>query len=62
MTSTPYDHIAQEFAAARIRLQPKEVEYLVALLAPLASTGTILDLGRGTGHPIATHTAHATEI
>ncbi|MFN0302931.1 MAG: class I SAM-dependent methyltransferase [Burkholderiales bacterium] len=57
MISTPYDQIAQEFGAARIRLQPKEVEYLAALLEPLSAPGTILDLGCGTGHPIATHLA-----
>ena len=57
MISTPYDKIAQAFGAARVRLHPKEVEYLAALLAPLSSPGTILDLGCGTGHPIATFLA-----
>ncbi len=55
MISTPYDHIADQFSAARAKLQPKEAEYLDALLDSLEAGGTILDLGCGTGHPIATH-------
>ncbi len=57
MISTPYDQIANRFHAARTRLQPKEVEYLSLLLDPLAQGGTILDLGCGTGQPIATYLA-----
>lgn len=55
MISTPYDHIAEQFSAARAELQPEEAEYLAVLLDPLEATGTILDLGCGTGHPIASH-------
>jgi SAM-dependent methyltransferase len=57
MISTPYDPIADRFHAARTRLQPKEVEYLSLLLDPLAEGSTILDLGCGTGQPIATSIA-----
>ncbi len=58
MISTPYDQIAKEFEAARNQLQPKEFDYLAVVEAPLASSGTILDLGCGTGQPIATHLAN----
>ena len=57
MTSSPYDLIAERFRAVRTRLAPKEAEYLALLLEPLAPGGTILDLGCGTGHPIAAHVA-----
>lgn len=53
MISTPYDHIAEYFAGRRTKLHPKEAEYLALLLEPLAEASTILDLGCGTGHPIA---------
>jgi SAM-dependent methyltransferase len=55
--TTPYDHISNQFGAARQRLQPKEVEYLPLLIAPLGPNSLILDLGCGTGHPIASHLA-----
>lgn len=55
--STPYDRISDQFGAARQRLQPKEVEYLQLLVAPLGANSLILDLGCGTGHPIASHLA-----
>lgn len=57
MISTPYDKIADKFGAARTRLQTKEMEYLTLLLDPLKAGSTVLDLGCGTGYPIATHIA-----
>src|SRR5437773_3732739 len=57
MIQTPYDQIADQFGAARTHLQSKEVEYLALLLEPLEAGSTILDLGCGTGHPIASHVA-----
>lgn len=53
MISTPYDQIADDFHAIRTCLQPREAEYLSLLLDPLAENSTILDLGCGTGQPIA---------
>lgn len=53
MTSTPYDHIAGPFHAIRKQLLPRERLYLSMLLAPLAEGSTVLDLGCGTGTPIA---------
>jgi cyclopropane fatty-acyl-phospholipid synthase-like methyltransferase len=55
--STPYDRIADQFSAARKTLGAKEAEYLAILLAPLAKGSTVLDLGCGTGTPIARHIA-----
>jgi cyclopropane fatty-acyl-phospholipid synthase-like methyltransferase len=57
MISTPYDHIADRFSALRTTLFPKEREYLALLLDPLPERSTILDLGCGTGNPIAVHIA-----
>ncbi len=54
MISTPYDPIAARFHAARTQFRPKETGYLALLLDPLAPGSTILDLGCGTGTPIAT--------
>jgi GNAT superfamily N-acetyltransferase/protein-L-isoaspartate O-methyltransferase len=53
--STPYDQIAVEFAGARTALRPNEARYLDLLLAPLPTGSTVLDLGCGNGHPIATY-------
>ena len=53
MNHTPYDHIANQFCELRIHLQPKEEEYLALVLDPLKEGSTVLDLGCGTGTPIA---------
>ena len=57
MIRTPYDEIAGRFHAVRTELQSKEAEYLSLLLDPLAGGSKVLDLGCGTGQPIATHIA-----
>lgn len=49
----PYDRVAREFSAARTTLLPQEQHYLEVLLEPLTTSGVILDLGCGTGQPIA---------
>jgi cyclopropane fatty-acyl-phospholipid synthase-like methyltransferase len=55
MTSTPYDHIAGSFSELRTTLQPKEEEYLSLLVENTPPGSLILDLGCGTGQPIAAH-------
>jgi SAM-dependent methyltransferase len=57
MTTTPYDHIADQFNAVRTRLALKEIEYLDLIVARLPRESKVLDLGCGTAHPIATHIA-----
>jgi ubiquinone/menaquinone biosynthesis C-methylase UbiE len=52
--TTAYDSIAGQYDSARVRLQPKELQYLHVILDGLAPLSTILDLGCGTGRPIAT--------
>jgi SAM-dependent methyltransferase len=54
---TPYDFIADRFYELRTAIQPKEAEYLSLLLANLPQGSAILDLGCGTGQPIAMHLA-----
>ncbi len=55
--TAPYDRIAEAFAAARTEMRSKEVSYLPLLLEGLAPASRVLDLGCGTGHPVATHIA-----
>src|SRR5687768_11175610 len=53
MTGAPYDRIAREFSDARATLLPTDRKYLDLVLAPLSPRSTVLDLGCGTGTPIA---------
>ncbi len=57
MINTPYDQIAAEFSALRTTLQPKEEEYLSLLVENAPPGSLILDLGCGTGQPMAAHLA-----
>jgi SAM-dependent methyltransferase len=52
--TTPYDSIAGRYDSTRVGLQPKELQYLQVVLEGLAPLSTILDLGCGTGRPVAT--------
>ena len=53
MVSTPYDLIADRFGLSRAKLHPKEAEYLALLLESSNQRSSVLDLGCGTGKPIA---------
>jgi ubiquinone/menaquinone biosynthesis C-methylase UbiE len=57
MERAPSDAIAGQFDAIRTGFRPKETEYRSLLLAPLEPGSRILDLGCGTGRPIASHIA-----
>ena len=57
MISTPYDFIAERFSGDRTGFRPRELGYLERLLDPVVPAGTVLDLGCGTGTPIAAHIA-----
>ncbi|MDB5296663.1 MAG: methyltransferase type 12 [Phycisphaerales bacterium] len=54
---TPYDEIADAWDAARAVLRPKEAGYLDLLLAAAPAGSRVLDLGCGTGRPIAERVA-----
>jgi ubiquinone/menaquinone biosynthesis C-methylase UbiE len=53
-TRTPYDNIARRYDSVRVALKTRELEYLHTILSSLAPQSTILDLGCGTGRPMAT--------
>lgn len=52
-----YDRIAERWNAHRVQLSSAEVRILSMLVDKLAPDSTILDLGCGTGQPVATHLA-----
>ncbi len=53
MNKTSYNAIADTFRQARISLRDDERRYLALLLENLAPGATVLDLGCGTGTPVA---------
>ncbi len=54
--SRPYDHIATEWHTHRDRGHAERVlRYVDQVLTDVTAGSKILDLGCGTGHPIATH-------
>jgi cyclopropane fatty-acyl-phospholipid synthase-like methyltransferase len=55
--TTTYDKLADRFEATRTRLRSKEETYLGLLLKSLSVGSSVLDLGCGTGNPIATYIA-----
>ncbi|MBI3550711.1 MAG: class I SAM-dependent methyltransferase [Elusimicrobia bacterium] len=50
---SPYDSISELFDNDRADFREQEEGYLSLLLSPLAPASTVLDLGCGTGRPIA---------
>lgn len=55
----PYDRIAEAYASTRTTLEQTEKRYLDTLLGPLDPSAHILDLGCGTGLPIARYIGDA---
>jgi SAM-dependent methyltransferase len=53
MNRTAYDSIAAQWDAARVSFYGREAEYLDTFLAGLPPSSAILDLGCGTGRPMA---------
>lgn len=54
-----YDAIARQWDKHRIQLSPSEVRLLAMVVEGLGPGSLVLDLGCGTGRPIATHLAAA---
>lgn len=63
MNRESYDAIAVQWNAARLKALPTEEKFLSAFLDRLPTGSDVLDLGCGTGCPIATHlVAHGHRI
>ncbi len=59
MNLESYNAIAEHWARHRVTLSPREAEVLPKLVEGLAPHSTLLDLGCGTGQPVATYFADA---
>ena len=59
MNLESYNAIAEQWAQLRIRLSPSESQILPMVAEGLAPHATLLDLGCGTGQPVATFFADA---
>jgi cyclopropane fatty-acyl-phospholipid synthase-like methyltransferase len=59
MNLESYNEIAEQWARHRDTLSTKEAEILPMLTEGLAPNSTLLDLGCGTGQPVATYFAEA---
>lgn len=53
MTMQPYDRIAEQWVKHRVALRAEELALFDRLLAGLPAGAAVLDLGGGTGRPIA---------
>lgn len=54
MNLDSYNAIAEQWEQHRVRLAPQEMQVLPLLVEGLAPSSTLLDLGCGTGQPVAT--------
>lgn len=57
MNLESYESIARQWNAERVQLSPSETRIFSLLVDGLARDSVILDLGCGTGQPVATHFA-----